>query len=133
MNSLVRSRLVYGCQGWSLTKQLLQKISSSYSSILRKMINGGFRRKHDTWSFVLSNGDVLRQCGAENIESFIRRQQRNYLAHIVRQDDDSLCKRLTFNDDRRRQGRHTTTRTMVLEHEKLDGDEFNREAMLRNL
>ena len=95
------------------------------------MIKGGFRRKNDSWEFVLSNADILRQCRTENVEGIIRRLQRNYLAHIVRQDDDSVSKRLTFSDDRRKLGRYTTTQTMVLGHAEMDGDKFNRRAMTR--
>ena len=59
MNSIVRSTMVYGCQTWSLTKQLLGKIKAAYSRILRKMVKGGYRRKRDYWSFVLTN---VRYC-----------------------------------------------------------------------
>ena len=131
MNSIVRSRLVYGCQTWALTKQLIRRMKSTYSGILRKMIKGGFRRKTDTWSFVLTNEDILRQCGTEDIEAFIRRLQRNYLAHIVRHDDSSLSKRLTFDENGRRPGRHITMESMVHQHEQLDRDTFNRRAIER--
>ena len=43
MNLMVRSRLVYGCQTWSLTKQLLQKIRSTYSIKLSKVAFEGRR------------------------------------------------------------------------------------------
>ena len=131
MNSIVRSRLTYGCQTWSLTKHELQKVKSTYATILRKMIKGGFRRKRDSWSFALTNEDILRLCNTEDIESFIRRQQRNYLAHVIRHDDASISKRLTFNDDPRRPGRSTTMKTMVLTHERMGEDEFNRNAIER--
>ena len=39
MNSMVRSRLVYGCQGWSLTKQLLQKVSTLSSCSPKKYLH----------------------------------------------------------------------------------------------
>ena len=38
-------------------------------------------------------------CKTEPIEAFIYRQQRRYLAHIIRQEDSSLVKTLTFNSD----------------------------------
>merc|ERR1712015_217470 len=102
MNSMERSRLIYGCQTWSMTKQLLRKMIATYSGSLRKMIKGGFRRKEDSWSFVLTNENIRHQCNTEDIEVFIRRQQQNYLAHIIRQEDTSIVKRLTYNDDKRR-------------------------------
>ena len=52
-NALVRSRLVYACQTWSLTKIQLQHINSSYMSMLRKMVRGGYRRKKNSYKYVL--------------------------------------------------------------------------------
>ena len=95
------------------------------------MIKGGFWRKTDTWSFVLTNEDILRQCGTEDIEAFIRGLQRNYLAHIVRHDDSSLSKMLTFDENGRRPGHHITMELMVHQHEQLDRDTFNRRVIER--
>ena len=131
MNAIVRSRLTYGCQTWALTSGLLQRIKVTYSSILRKMTKGGFRRKKDAWSFALSNDAILKLCGTEDIELYIRRQQRNYLAHVVRNDDDTLCKKLTFDDHIRRPGRHISMETMVHNHEMLTRDRFNTLALNR--
>ena len=44
-NSLVRGRLMYACQIWSLTRQQLQRITSAYMSMLRKMVKGSYRCK----------------------------------------------------------------------------------------
>ena len=44
LNSLVRSRLTYGCQTWTLDKRQTDKISSVYVTMLRKMIRRGFER-----------------------------------------------------------------------------------------
>ena len=131
MNSIVRSTLTFGCQTWSMSKQHLQRIISAYNSILRKMVKGGFRRKKNSWRFVLKNSDILRICGTEDIESYIRRQQRNYLAHVIRREDVSSIKRLAFNDNPRRPGRSITLKSMVLAHEKADEDEFIRNAIRR--
>ena len=129
MNSIVRSRMVFGCQTWSLSQQLLSKISAAYIRILRKMTRGGYRRKPNSWSFVLTNEQILRHCGTESIGLFIRRQQRNYLAHTVRRDDTCASKLLTYNDNRRRPGRYVTTESMVLEQEAMSRDVFNRMAL----
>ena len=131
MNAIVRSRLTYGCQTWALTSGLLQRIKVTYSGILRKMTKGGFRRQKGAWSFALSNDAILKLCGTEDIELFVRRQQRNYLAHVVRSDDKSLSKRITFDDHIRRPGRHISMETMVHNHEKLLRDTFNTLALNR--
>ena len=58
LNALVRSRLTYSCQTWSISRVQFQRLSSVYCSMLRKMIKGGYRRKRDSWSYVLSNKDI---------------------------------------------------------------------------
>ena len=45
LNSLVRSRLTYSCQAWSMTKLQLARVGSAYMAMLRKMVSGGYRRK----------------------------------------------------------------------------------------
>ena len=44
-NALVRSRLTYSCQAWSLTIRQLDRISSAYTMMLRKMVKNGFKRR----------------------------------------------------------------------------------------
>ena len=84
LNALVDSRLTYGCQTWALTAQQKERLSSTYISMLRKMIRGGYKRKMDTWRFVYSNEQLLELCHVESIGGFVHRMQRSYLAHIIR-------------------------------------------------
>ena len=56
LNAMVRSRLTYSCQTWNVTARQMERINSSYSSMLRKIIKGGYRRKNNNkWDFALSN------------------------------------------------------------------------------
>ena len=69
-------------------------------------------------------------CGTESLKTFIARQQRQYLAHIIRREDESMVKRLTFNDDEVHiPGPYTTLQSSVLKREKMDEFEFYRRAM----
>ena len=59
LDSLVRSRILYSCQTWCITKLQMQQMNSQYLNFIRKMVNGGFRRKgDDSWSFYYSNDDI---------------------------------------------------------------------------
>ena len=107
------------------------RLKTVYNGFLRKMTKGGYRRKKDSWSFILTNYDILRLSGTEDIESYIRKQQRNYLAHLVRREDDSISKRLVFEENPKRAGRQVTMEKMVYEHEKVSQDNFNRLAIDR--
>ena len=63
----------------------------------------------------------------------IARQQKSFLAHIVR-EDSSLMKQLTFNDDVvRKRGRATTLRKTVLQREKIEPNSFYNQAILRKI
>ena len=131
-NALVRSRLTYSCQAWSLNQRQLQRISSAYTMMLRKMVKNGFKRHEGTWNYVLRNEDLLRICKTESIETFISSQQRNYLAHLVREDDNRCSKKLLFNhDESKKRGPRTTLKTIVLRHESCSEKKFCKLAIER--
>ena len=131
-NALVRSRLVYGCQTWSLTENHLQRIKSCYTTMLRRMLRNGYRRVEGTFRYVLTNEQILKICGTICVGGFIANQQKKYLAHIIRMDDSSIAKRLAFNANRSTiPGRTVTLFSSVLSNEGCPADEFCRNAALR--
>ena len=76
-----------------------------------------------------SNEELLVVCKTESIEKFIAKQQKKYLAHIIRREDDSLVKALTFNDDPIHvPGPYTTLRNAVMKRENIDEREFHARA-----
>lgn len=130
LNSLVRSRLTYSCQCWSLTEKQKQKISTTYSGMVRRMVKGGFRRKKDSWSFVLTNSEILKMSGSDEISKFIEKQQRNFVARTIRMDNISGTKRLLFNNNQSRvPGRAITLYSTVLKSEGITADALNMNAM----
>ena len=131
-NSLVRSRLTYSWQIWSMTKLQLARIGSAYMAMLRKMVSGGYRRKPNSWSYVLTNEDLLRICQSDCINNYVSRQQRNFVAHMVRKEDKSLAKRLLFNNNEsRKTGPRMGLYLSVIANEKCCGDAFNEKAKER--
>ena len=79
----------------------------------------------------LTNENVLRACDTESINTFIARQQKQFLAHIIRREEESIIKQLTFNDDSNRiPGPYMTLRSTVLKREApTDANEFYKNAM----
>ena len=59
LNSLVRSRLTYGSQTWTLTQAQKTRLDAAYLSMLRKMIRDGYARKEDSWGFKMTNVEIL--------------------------------------------------------------------------
>ena len=130
LNALVRSRLTYGCQTWTLSAEQKRKINSFYCGLLRRLVRGGFKRKPDSFAFMKSNEELLVVCKTESIEKFIAKLQRRYLAHIIRREDDSLVKTLTFNDDPIHvPGPYTTLRNSVMKREEIGEREFHARSM----
>ena len=72
LNAMVRSRLTHSCHTWNVTARQMERINSTYSSMLRKMIKGGYRRKNNNeWSFALSNKDLHNICETENMDIYM--------------------------------------------------------------
>ena len=98
--------------------------------INQSLVRGGFKRKPDTFAFMKSNEELLAICKTESIEKFIAKQQRRYLAHIIRREDDSLVKTLTFNDvPIHVPGPYTTLRNAVMKREEICEREFHARSM----
>ena len=98
-NSLVRSRLTYGCQTWTLSTKHENQLNASYVRMLRMMIRQGFKRKEDSWAFILTNNDIYNRCKTETLSTFIKRQQEKFMTKVISSEDDSIIKRITFNND----------------------------------
>ena len=130
LNSLVRSRLVYACQTWCVTRVQLNRINSFYTSFIRKMVNGGYKRKDNTWHFVLTNENLLSMANTIDLSTFIGKQQRSYVGKIIRKDNQSIVKRLLFNNDySRKPGRQLTLLSNVLNDLQCDMKDLMKSAM----
>ena len=133
LNSMVRSRLTYSCQTWNLTSRQTDRINSVYTSMLRKMVKGGYRRKNNTeWNFLLNNSDLHRICGTEKISDYTARQQKKYLAHLARQPNTTFTKKLLFNDNKaHKPGRQGNLENSVLTNEQCTANAFYKKALNR--
>ena len=92
------------------------------------MIRGGFARKDDSMALKLTNENVLRTCDTEYINTFIARQQKQFLVHLIRREDESIIKQLTFNDDSNRIPAQRCPQTR-----SSNGREFYKNAMKRKI
>ena len=118
LNSLVRTRLTYSCPTWCLTKTQMDGIGAEYVRTLRKMMRNGFKRKENSYAFEFTNNQVYELCRTTPLYEYVSIQQRSYLAHIIRQDDDTTAKKLLFdNEPRHARGRSITLLQTVMENE----------------
>ena len=131
-NALVRSRLTYGCQTWVLNNQQSERIRACYTTMLRKMIRGGFKRKPDEFSYIMTNAKILQLCKTTALNVFMDTQRRAYLAHVIRSDDISILKKLLFNNDQARvPGRYLCHWNSVLTRTGCSKHEFVQRAIDR--
>ena len=129
LNSLVRSRLTYGCQTWTLSARHESQLNATYNRMLRMMIRKGFKRKDDSWAFVLTNEDLYSRARTESVIKFIQKQQERYAMKIIRSDEKSLIKRVAFNSDvAHRRGRTNELLKSVAERSGLTPNEFYKQA-----
>ena len=115
----------------------MDKIDSCHPLYLSKMINSGFRRKGGDrskqdevgygFAYVYSNDQIRNMCKMEEATAFTDRQRANWIAYIVRLDNDKLAKQMVFDvSHHSRKGR-----TISAIHQFLDstqGDLFDNDV-----
>ena len=132
LNSLVRSRLVYGCQNWALTKAQYERLDGCYRTMLRKLVRGGFERSAASsendkkLKYHYNTEGILLFTKTENISTFVKRQQRNYAAHLIRTSNSKPTKQFMFNNDKyRKPGNHAPELLQqVVKQSELTRSEF---------
>jgi len=146
LNSLVRTRMTYLCAGWTITEAQMNKLQSSFIRFLRYLVKGGrertgtieYTRKNGTtgtYSKPIMTGErILEISGAETLNSFIKKQQQNWVAHCIRSDDESYIKRLSFPDyfknEPKKRGKMNTTYIQV--RKRFEEIEMNEQEMIRS-
>ena len=79
------------------------------------MVKGGYRRKENSWAYVFTNNDLLRMAGAEDVHTFVCKQQVKFVMKVIRKGNESMQKRLLFNDnDATKRGPKTNLMSSVL-------------------
>ena len=97
LESLVRSRLMYGCQCWVLTKKQLEHVESHYIKFLRYLVKGGNQRKPELIEYTTSDGrkgtfkkllhsneQIKALINRPSLLDFYQNQQRNRITHWSR-------------------------------------------------
>ena len=100
--------------------------------MLRRMIRGGFQQNEE-YHYQITNLKLHEICKTEDVTDLVTRQQVNYCAHLVRQPNTCLTKRLLFNDNKYcKRGRRTETlKDKVLKITSTTKDIFYKDAIKR--
>ena len=133
--SLVRSRMCYLCQGWTITKAQIQQLQTTFNKFLRYLVNGGLRRQESEQytrkdgtegefaKYVMKNSEIYAATKAESLESFINKQRIKWIGNCIRAEDTTYIKQLTFQDffksDKKKRGvMNTVYRQIKIHYEK---------------
>ena len=147
-NTYVRSRLCYCCETWTLTKTQYERMESIHMRFLRRMVRGGMSRvtskedieaakkdkttEHINWAWKLNNIKIYEITKSTSLQQYIKKQNNNWVAHVVRASNDTLTKRLMFVDEKfTKRGYHHRT---VLENVTAAEEDMGRslETFLKN-
>ena len=79
------SILLYGCEGWTLTKTLEDKLNSFTTSCYRIIL--GIKRVD-----FISNEEVLKTVKQDLLIQLIQQRQLRFLGHILRKPENELVK-----------------------------------------
>ena len=126
----VWSTLTYGCETWTVRKDLEKRLEAAEMYFYRRMMR-------IPWTARVTNVEVLRRAGVERcLMKRVRRRQLKFLGHIVRAgelESDCLLGRIDGTRARGRQrikymdsilgfldGGHTTTSVLRLARERRD-------------
>jgi hypothetical protein len=82
-NACVKSILLYGCETWLVTKEIQRKIQTFVNRCLRLRI---------WWPSIISNKDLWKVTGQEDINVEIRKRKFRWISHRLRKEDGEIPK-----------------------------------------
>ena len=95
--SVIRSRLTYAVQTDRLKVAQRKQIDAVWARMLRKMVRNGFAKKPENpHASKYENEDILKICSTKSASSFCQIQHIKFLAHVCRQENNTLQKQWLF-------------------------------------
>ena len=84
-NACVKSVLLYGCETWLVTKEIQRKIQTFVNRCLMYILR-------IWWSNIISNKDLWKVTGQEDINLEIRKRKFSWIGHTLRKEDAEIPK-----------------------------------------
>ena len=86
LKTYVWSTLLYGCEAWTISKKLEEKLEAVEMWLLRRMMR-------ISWVERVTNEQVLQRAGTKReLKKTIRQRQMKFLGHVMRQEQmENLC------------------------------------------
>ena len=90
-NSIVLGILLYGCETWTVTAELMRKLEVFYANCIRTMC-GVTRRQQ--WKKRISNETLRQKLKLSSIDYIIGSRCIRWVGHVIRMDQSRLPKKL---------------------------------------
>ena len=81
-----RPTLLYAAETWALTERLEGLLPSCHQRILRYM-------SRVRWQDKISNEEVRRRCGVENLEHRFKKTRLRWFGHVKCRDENSMLRK----------------------------------------
>ena len=81
----MKSVLLYGCETWLVTKEIQRKIQNFVNRFLRYILR-------IWWPNIISNKDLWKVTGEEDINLEIRKRKFRWIGHTLRKEDGEIPK-----------------------------------------
>ena len=86
------------------------------------------------WSYVITNEKLYQITGALTIQEYMTQQQINWISHVIRRENNNVCKILTFHSTKRTKlGRkNLTVLERAVKESRLCLSQFLKESFVKN-
>ena len=85
----MKSILLYGCETWLVTNEIQRRIQTFVNRCLRFI-------QRIWWPNIISNKDLWKATGQEDINLEIRKRKFRWIGHTFRQEDGEISKAALF-------------------------------------
>ena len=99
-NACVKSVLLYGCETWLVTNEIQSKIQTFVNRCLRFVLR-------IWWPNIISNKDLWKATGQEDINLEIRKIKFRWIGHTLRKEDGEMPYFRTLRETGREEDQET--------------------------
>jgi len=116
----VKSVLLYGCETWLVINEIQRKIQTFVNRCLRFILR-------IRWPNIISNKDLWKATGQEDINLEIRKRKFRWIDHTIRKEDGEISKAALFwnpQGNRKRERPRNSWRRLVIKEEGRNWNEL---------
>ena len=92
-DTIIKPVLLYGCEAWSLTKELERNLFVFENRVLRRILGTVFDVENNEWRR-RHNEELRLRTGQLNIVDIVNSRRLKYAGHVARMNDERIPKRV---------------------------------------